>query len=106
MAIKLGSKIVGYNVAKEEETEEVVNEALDKDLLEVEGNVVHMHEKVERPEVLLGSTYKIKTPLSEHSLYITINDIVLNPDTEHEHRRPFEVFINSKNMEHFQWVLR
>ena len=93
MAIKLGSKIVGYN------------ESTDKDLLEVEGNVVHMHEKVERPEVLLGSTYKIKTPLSEHSLYITINDMVLNQGTEHELRRPFEIFINSKNMDHFQWIV-
>ncbi len=67
--------------------------------------IVHMHEKVKRPEMLLGSTYKIKTPLSEHALYVTINDIVLNPDTEHELRRPFEVFINSKNMDHFQWIV-
>ncbi len=64
-----------------------------------------MHENVQRPEVLLGSTYKIKTPQSEHALYITINDMVLNMGTEHEERRPYEVFINSKNMEHFQWVL-
>jgi hypothetical protein len=68
-------------------------------------NVVHMHESVERPEILLGSTYKIKTPLSDHALYITINDIILNEGTEHEQRRPFEIFINSKNMENFQWVL-
>ena len=64
-----------------------------------------MHEKLERPEVLLGSTYKVKTPLSEHALYVTINDVVLNADTEHEQRRPFEIFINSKNMEHFQWIV-
>jgi len=68
-------------------------------------NVVHMHEKLQRPPVLSGSTYKIKTPLSEHALYVTINDIVLNPDTEHELRRPFEIFINSKNMDHFQWIV-
>jgi hypothetical protein len=55
--------------------------------------------------VLVGSTYKIKTPQSEHALYITINDIILNQGTEHEERRPYEIFINSKNMEHFQWVL-
>lgn len=67
--------------------------------------VVHMHEKLERPEILAGSTYKVKTPLSEHALYITINDIVLNQGTEHEQRRPFEIFINSKNMDHFQWVV-
>ncbi len=67
--------------------------------------IVRMHEKLQRPEMLLGSTYKIKTPLSEHALYVTINDIVLNPGTPHEKRRPFEVFINSKNMDHFQWIL-
>jgi len=63
-----------------------------------------MDETLQRPEMLRGSTYKIKTPLSDHALYVTINDVVLNPDTEHEHSKPFEVFINSKNMEHFQWV--
>ena len=68
-------------------------------------NVVRMHEKLQRPPVLKGSTYKIKTPLSEHALYVTINDIILNPDTEHELRRPFEIFINSKNMDHFQWIV-
>jgi len=72
---------------------------------EPETTVVHMHEKLERPELLVGSTYKVKTPLSEHALYITINDIILNPDTEHEQRQPFEIFINSKNMDHFQWVV-
>ena len=68
-------------------------------------NVVHMHEKLERPPMLTGSTYKIRTPTSEHSMYVTINDIVLNPGTEHELRRPFEIFINSKNMDHFQWIV-
>ncbi len=59
-----------------------------------------MHEGIERPEQLIGATYKIKTPQSEHALYITINDMLIN-----EQRHPYEVFINSKNMEHFQWVL-
>ena len=67
--------------------------------------IIHMHEKVERPEMLLGATYKLKTPLSVHALYVTLNDIVLNPGTAHELRRPFEVFINSKNMDHFQWIV-
>ena len=67
--------------------------------------VIQMHEKLERPEILLGSTYKIRTPLSDHALYVTINDVVLNAGTEHEQRRPFEIFINSKNMEHFQWIV-
>jgi hypothetical protein len=68
-------------------------------------DIEQMHEKLERPETLAGATYKIKTPLSDHALYITINDVVLNPGTDHESRRPFEIFINSKNMEHFQWVV-
>ena len=55
--------------------------------------------------MLIGSTYKVKTPLSEHALYVTINDIILNHGTEHELRRPFEIFINSKNMDHFQWIV-
>ncbi|MFT3728190.1 MAG: adenosylcobalamin-dependent ribonucleoside-diphosphate reductase [Terricaulis sp.] len=53
-----------------------------------------------RPEALIGSTYKIKWPESEHAVYITINDV-----EEDGKRRPFEVFINSKNMEHYAWTL-
>ena len=67
--------------------------------------VIQMHENLARPEALQGTTYKIKTPLSEHALYVTINDITLNPGTQHEMRRPFEIFINSKNMEHYQWIV-
>lgn len=93
MTTKIDKKITAFDVSKEE-----VSDA-------VESNVIQMHEKLKRPEMLLGSTYKIKTPLTEHALYITINDIVLNPDTEHEKRRPFEVFINSKSMDHFQWIV-
>ena len=63
-----------------------------------------MHEKVERPEMLVGSTYKIKTPVSEHAMHLMINDIMLNEGTEHEHRRLFEIFINSKNLDHFQCI--
>lgn len=73
--------------------------------LEKCAEIIQMHENVARPETLHGTTYKIKTPLSEHALYVTINDIILNPGTEHELRRPFEIFINSKNMEHFQWII-
>ena len=64
-----------------------------------------MHEKLERPEMLIGSTYKVKTPVSDHAMYVTINDIVLNEGTPHEQRRPFEIFINSKNLDHFQWIV-
>ncbi|MDT8383628.1 MAG: NrdJb [Gammaproteobacteria bacterium] len=105
MAIKLDKKIVSYSVVKEDEEKPQLKVLPPEEELITESNVVHMHEKVERPEMLLGSTYKIKTPLSEHSLYLTINDMVLNPGTEHELRRPFEIFINSKNMDHFQWIV-
>ncbi|OAN80997.1 ribonucleoside-diphosphate reductase, adenosylcobalamin-dependent [Jannaschia sp. EhC01] len=64
------------------------------------GEVVYMSEPLHRPNELEGNTYKVKWPDSEHALYITINDIVLQG-----HRRPFEVFINSKNMEHFAWTV-
>ena len=105
MAIKLEKKIVSYSVVKEDD--EPAPAVVESAEAEVSGiaDVIHMHEKLLRPEMLLGSTYKIKTPLSEHSLYITINDVVLNQGTEHELRRPFEIFINSKNMDHFQWLV-
>src|SRR5215469_17183559 len=48
--------------------------------------VIRMHEKLERPEMLVGSTYKIKTPISDHAMYVTINDIVLNEGTQYEQR--------------------
>ncbi len=67
--------------------------------------IIRLTEEVQRPEMLIGSTYKIKTPVSDHAMYVTINDIVLNEGTEHEQRRPFEVFINSKNLDHFQWIV-
>lgn len=98
MAIKIEKKIVGYQVhANQSPLSEVKEESAPKP--------VEMNETIERPDFLLGSTYKVKTPVSEHALYITINDIILNQDTDHEVRRPYEVFINSKSMEHFQWVI-
>jgi ribonucleoside-diphosphate reductase alpha chain len=62
--------------------------------------VVYLSEPLDRPGALEGQTYKLKWPGSEHALYITINDIIIAG-----HRRPFEVFINSKNMEHFAWTV-
>jgi hypothetical protein len=59
----------------------------------------------ERPECLESKTYRLKTPLSEQALYITIGDITLHPGTPDEVRRPFEIFINCKAMEHFQWIV-
>jgi len=98
MTKKIGQKIVGYKVATEDDVKPAVSKA-------PESNIIQMHEKVSRPEALAGSTYKIKTPMSDHALYLTINDIILNEGTDHELRRPFEVFINSKNMDHFQWIV-
>jgi hypothetical protein len=95
MAKTIEKRIASYSVLKPEAAPEDLGEH----------TVVQMHESLERPEMLVGATYQIKTPLSEHALYVTINDIVLNPGTPHELRRPFEIFINSKNMDHFQWIV-
>lgn len=62
--------------------------------------VVYLSEPLDRPSELEGNTYKLKWPDSEHAIYITVNDILIGG-----HRRPFEVFINSKNMEHFAWTV-
>ncbi|CUI63457.1 adenosylcobalamin-dependent ribonucleoside-diphosphate reductase [Cognatishimia activa] len=64
------------------------------------GEVIYMAEPLDRPATLEGATYKLKWPDSEHAIYLTVNDVVING-----HRRPFEVFINSKNMEHYAWTL-
>jgi len=62
-------------------------------------------EPVERPEVLVGVTYRVHSPQFEHALYVTFNDILLNAGTSFEQRRPFEIFINTKNTAHFQWIV-
>ncbi len=62
--------------------------------------VVQLFAPLDRPDTLTGETYKIRWPASEHALYITINDIMLDGQ-----RRPFEIFVNSKNMEHFAWTV-
>jgi hypothetical protein len=123
MTIKIAKKIVKYSVEKPEEKAE--KEAAQKASAEIAAaarasgtepemfkdrsgrmaKVIRMHESVERPECLVGSTFKIKTPVSDHAMYVTINDIILNEGTEYEQRRPFEIFINSKNLDHFQWIV-
>jgi len=65
-----------------------------------EGGVVYMTQPLDRPETLPGQTYKVKWPETDHAFYITINDIVKDG-----RRRPFEIFINSKNMEAYAWTL-
>jgi len=106
MAIKIEKKIKGYNVVKpEDKAAPATAPAQPKKDEAPKAEVIQMHESLERPETLIGSTYKIKSPLFEHALYVTVNDIVLNAGTPHEQRRPFEIFINSKNMDHFQWIV-
>ena len=67
--------------------------------------MVQIGEPLERPDNIRGTTYKVKTPVTEHALYITINDVVMNEGKDQEYSRPFEIFINSKNMDHFQWIV-
>lgn len=113
MAVKIDKKIKGYSVLTPEDRAResaaaIQAESVTRAKAEAEfpvADIIHMHERIERPEVLIGSTYKIKSPLVEHAMYVTLNDIVLNPGTEHELRRPFEIFVNSKSMEHFQWIV-
>jgi ribonucleoside-diphosphate reductase alpha chain len=64
------------------------------------GGVIYMTRPLDRPEALPGRTYKVHWPESEHAIYITVNDII-----QDGRRRPFEVFINSKNMEHYAWTV-
>ena len=65
-----------------------------------EDGVVYIAQPLDRPEELPGRTYKIKWPGSDHAIYITINDVM-----QDGRRRPFEIFINSKNMEHYAWTV-
>ncbi len=97
MTVKIDQKIIKYAVVTESTpaTAEATPAA----------SVHQLGEPLSRPDKLVGNTYKIKTPVTDHALYITINDVVMNAGTPQEHRRPFEIFINSKNMEHFQWIV-
>ena len=70
MTVNIDQKIVGYKVLGPAEAQEQQATGLE---------VEQMNEALERPQVLKGSTYKIKTPMSEHAIYVTINDILLNP---------------------------
>ncbi|MEE3168716.1 MAG: NrdJb, partial [Pseudomonadota bacterium] len=101
MTVKISNKIVGYRVKKADPEAAAEQQAP----VQADSKPVQMNEYIERPDFLLGTTYKIKPPVAEHAMYITINDILLNEGTDHESRQPYEVFINSKSMEHFQWVI-
>ena len=109
MTTRINKKIKGYQVLGNEAKAAPETQAAATTQAEApeasEFKVIQMHEKLERPEILIGATYKIRSPLIEHAMYVTINDIVLNENTEFEMRRPFEIFINSKNMDNFQWIV-
>ena len=86
MGIKIDHKIIGYEVVKPEEPTDTGKDAGQPQKERVTAKIIHMTERVARPEgldALEGATYKIKTPLDDHAMYVTINDIVLNPGTEH-----------------------
>ncbi|OSM01495.1 TSCPD domain-containing protein [Magnetofaba australis] len=100
MAVSIEKKIVGFEVVSKD-----AEAAADIPTETTMAEVVRMQPALKRPAALHGSTYKITTPMSEHALYITINDMVINEGTELEYRRPFEIFINSKNMENFAWIV-
>ncbi|OQW68699.1 MAG: NrdJb [Proteobacteria bacterium ST_bin12] len=103
MAVKIEKKITGYALVNEQDKIDAAAKATE--LKDLNAKVVQIGEPLDRPEKITGSTYKVKTPVTEHALYITINDVVMNEGTPQEHRRPFEIFINSKNMDHFQWIV-
>ncbi len=105
MALKLDKKIVSYKVLTPSNDDSIPESQVAPAVEDIERAIEHMNENVSRPEELHGATYKIKTPMSDHAMYITINDIILNAGTDHEQRRPFEIFVNSKNMDNFQWVV-
>ncbi|MDE2259803.1 MAG: NrdJb [Betaproteobacteria bacterium] len=98
MTLTINKKITGYAVVTESP------EAAPVAGLRT-AEIHQLGEPLSRPDKLVGNTYKIKTPVTDHALYITINDVIMNEGTPQEHRRPFEIFINSKNMEHFQWIV-
>ena len=110
MTTRIDKRIVKYRVSRPEDPGSAgAKPAADAEMSTARdgrrAKVVRLTEEVQRPEMLIGSTYKIKTPVSDHAMYVTINDILLNEGTDHEQRRPFEIFINSKNLDHFQWIV-
>lgn len=86
--IKIDKKITGYAVVTSP-----------KPKPDTAPDTAPVHDRLPRPETLYGETYKIKTPLNETALYVTINDIQIDGV-----RYPFEIFINSKAVEHYQWI--
>jgi hypothetical protein len=97
MVKKIQQKIVGMAVVHDNAVpQHDPGQMLDKD---------RQPEKTQRPAELLSSTYTISTPLIEQNLSLTISDVILNQGTQHELRRPFEISINSENMDDLQWLV-
>jgi len=91
MTQKIESKITGFSVVKEGGEDTPI--------------IKHEHPTLlNRDEILEGSTYKIKPPMTDQAYYITINNSILDKGTDHEKVVPFEIFVNSKNVEHFMWI--
>lgn len=89
-----GNKIVGYKVKKDEQEE-----------AEEGASPEFVHEGMKRPFRLMGSTYKIKPPHHKSALYLTVNDVLMNEGTDHEQAYPYEIFLNSREMESYQWIV-
>lgn len=95
----LGDKIVAYKVKKPGDVQEKETEQNQSSVQPIE-----MNEALSRPEFLQGTTYRMKPPVVDNAMYITINDVILNKGTEFETIRPYEIFINSRDVQHLQWV--
>lgn len=94
--IKISQQITGFSIAKDKPVETVIEEVIT--------DFISMNETIKRPTELAARSYKIKPPTSDQAFYLNISDIILNEGTEHEERRPFEIFINTKNVDSLQWM--
>lgn len=107
--IKIDKKITAYKLvsaSSEPVTIPPVEDSSSRDEIKaLTAKLARLSAPPSRPERLVGVTYKIKPPMAEHALYVTINDAILNEGTPEEHHRPFEIFINSKDVEHYQWIV-
>jgi len=108
--VKIKQKIVGFSVKKPEDVVDAVDVAessqkADDAKIDQSHQLEYVHEGIKRPRRLYGETFKIKPPGKDHGLYFTINDIVMNEGTDDEQRYPYELFLNSANMENYPWVI-
>jgi hypothetical protein len=109
MAIKISKKIKSYSVQsaddKAREAAQAAAPVVDAPAARPSAEVIQMHETARAPRRADRLHVQDQDAGVGHAMYVTINDIVLNEGTEHEQRRPFEIFINSKNLDHFQWIV-